>query len=414
MRSMLAAVLTLSCLAMPLRAEDWPRFRGPRGDGTSREANVPRKWGPKENIAWKVELPGPGASSPIVVGRRVVLTCFTGKRASELVRHVLCYDRADGKLLWKHGYPAPLPENDYTGHLLQHGFATGTPACDATRLYVPFGRDGVRAYDLDGKLLWHASVGRYSSSFGTGSSPLPLGDRLIVNATVESGALLAFDVRTGKQLWKARINGDCWSTPAFVDLPGGKRELVLNGSGAVYGFDPADGKELWQVESNSGHISSTPVVRDGIVYVANSGMEGKSSMAIRPGGRGDVAGTHVLWKQRAGASHTSPTLIDDRLCWFSGLAFAVRAKDGRMLQKERLEGLNNPYSSPIVAGGTIVLFTRRGSAYVLRAKDFEILAQNDLGDDSGINASPALSNGQLFIRTNRALYCIGAAATQPK
>lgn len=414
MRTTLATALALGCLAAPLRAEDWPRFRGPRGDGSSRETNVPLKWGPKENIAWKVELPGPGASSPIIIGRRVILSCFTGKRSAEMARLVLCYDRADGKLLWKRSYPAPLPENDYTGHLLQHGFATGTPVYDGTRLYVLFGRDGVRAFDLDGKLLWHASVGRYTSTFGTGSSPLPLGDRLIVNATVESGALLAFDVHTGKQLWKARINGDCWSTPTTVDLPGGKRELILNGSGAVYGFDPANGKELWQVESNSGHISSTPVVRDGIVYVANSGTEGKLSMAIRPGGRGDVTATHVLWKQRAGASHTSPVLIGDRLCWFSGLASAVSAKNGQMLQKERLEGLNNPYSSPIVAGGKIVLFTRRGVAYVLRAKDFEVLAQNDLGDDSGINASPALSDGQLFIRTNRALYCIGAAAPTKK
>ena len=105
-----------------LHAEDWPRFRGPRGDGTSAESTLPVKWGPKENVAWKVELPGPGSSSPIVLGQRVFVTCFSGKKADEIVRHVFCFERTGGKQLWKNSYPAPQPENDYTGHLLQHGF----------------------------------------------------------------------------------------------------------------------------------------------------------------------------------------------------------------------------------------------------------------------------------------------------
>jgi outer membrane protein assembly factor BamB len=131
-------------------------------------------------------------------------------------------------------------------------------------------------------------------------------------------------------------------------------------------------------------------------------------MAIRGGGRGDVTKSHVLWKQeKAGASHCSPVLVGERLCWFSGNAYALSTKDGSVQQRESMEYLTNLYSSPIVVGETIALFTRGGIAYVLRAKDFEILATNDLGDASGINASPALSSGQLFIRSNRYLYCIG-------
>jgi outer membrane protein assembly factor BamB len=394
--------------ANPLHAEDWPRFRGPRGNGVSGESTLPIKWGPKENIAWKVELPGPGSSSPIVLGDRVFVTCFTGKLAKDIVRHVMCFDRA-GKLLWKNSYPAPQPEMDYSGHLLQHGFTTSTPCTDGQRLYVYFGRDGVRALDLDGKLLWHESVGRIISSFGSGSSPILFGDKLIVNSTVESGALFALDKHTGKRLWKTPINGDCWSTPAVADLPGGKQELILNGSGAVYGFDPNDGKELWQVLAITGHISSTPIIRDGIVYVSNASMGGKHAMAVRPGGAGDVTKTHIVWKQeKAGASQCSPLLLGERFLWFSGMGSVVSAKDGSTLQQERLEGVTNLYSSPIAAGDTIVLFTRKGTAYVMQAKDLKVLAENDLGDASGINASPALSNGQLFIRSNRYLYCIGA------
>src|SRR5438046_3058813 len=144
-----SACLFAFVLAGDLRAEDWPRFRGPRGNGTSAEADLPLKWGPKDNIAWKVELPGLGASSPIV--------------------------------------------------------------------------DGVRAFDLDGKLIWHEQVGRIISTFGSGSSPILLGDKLIVNATVELAGVVALDKHTGKRLWKARVDGDCWSTPAVVDLPGGKQ-----------------------------------------------------------------------------------------------------------------------------------------------------------------------------------------------
>jgi outer membrane protein assembly factor BamB len=408
MRNTLASLGVLVTLTTTLHADDWTRFRGPAGDGVSAESSLPLKWGPKENIAWKVELPGPGSSSPIVVGQRVLVTCFTGKKAEEIVRHVMCFDRAAGKLLWKNSYGAPTPEMDYAGHLLQHGFTTSTPITDGQRLYVHFGRDGVRAFDLDGKLLWHESVGRIVSSFGSGSSPFLLGDKLIVNATVELGALVALDKHTGKRLWKSPINGDCWSTPAVAELPRGKQELILNGTGFLYGFDPADGKELWRVESLTGHISSTPLVRDGLIYVTNSGFNGKYVMAVRPGGRGDVTQTHVIWKQeKVGANHCSPVLIGERLCWFSGLGYAVNVKDGSVLQQERLDGLQNLYSSAIAAGDAIIVFTRKGGAHVLRAKDLEVIAYNDLGDASGINASPAVSNGQLFIRSNRYLYCIG-------
>jgi outer membrane protein assembly factor BamB len=411
MTSILRPFVILCCLTAPLHAADWPRFRGPNGDGSSPERAVPERWGPEESIAWKVELPGPGASSPVVLGKRVFLTCFTGKLATELVRHILCFDRGRGELLWKRSYPAPLPECDYTGQILQHGFATSTPTTDGICLYVQFGRDGIRALDLEGNVLWHTVVGEIVSTFGSGASPTLLGERLLVNATVEAGAIVALDKRTGKRLWKTRINGDCWSTPSVVNLPGGAQEVVLNGSGAVYGFDPADGRELWQVASLGGHISSTPVIRDGLVYVSNSGGNGAKAMAIRPGGRGDVTKTHVVWTLKGGANHTSPLLVGDRLCWFSGQALAVDAKDGHVLAKERLDGLTNPYSSPMTAAGKIVLFTRSGVGYVLRGSDLEVLARNDLQDASGIVASPALSDGQLFIRSNRYLYCIGRSGT---
>lgn len=408
MRAILFNLLSVLVITSTANGENWPQFRGPRGDGTSAEKGVPEKWGPKDGIAWKVKLPGPGASSPIVWENRIFLTCFTGKKSKELVRHVLCFDRAKGDLLWKKDYPAPLPENDYESYVLQHGFATSTPITDGERLYVVFGRDGIRCLDFSGKELWHEMAGKAINSFGSGASPFLYGDKLIVNATVEFGAMVALDKQTGKRLWKAPINGDCWSTPRIVELPAGKKELILNGSGAVYGFDPETGKELWYVDSVSGHISTTPLIRDGLIYVMNSSLSGKNVMAIRPGGSGIVTKTHVVWKQpKAGASHTSPLLLKDRLVYFSGQAMGISLKDGSIVQQERLEGIKNAYSSPILVGDRIVLFTREGDGYILDAQKLSVLNQNELGDSSGINASPALSHGRLFIRSNEFLYCIG-------
>src|SRR5260370_37508631 len=220
------ALVLITLLVNQLDAEDWPRFRGPSGNGVSGESKVPLKWGPKDNIAWRVELPGPGSSSPMVVGQRVLVTCFTGKKAEEIVRHVMCFDRNSAKQLWKNSYPAPLPEMDYTGQLLQHGFTTSTPASDGERFYVHFGRDGVRAFDLDGKLLWHENVGKIVSTFGSGASPILVGDKLIVNATVELGALVALAKKSGKRIWKTRRNAACRATPAPPNLPGAKKHLT--------------------------------------------------------------------------------------------------------------------------------------------------------------------------------------------
>jgi outer membrane protein assembly factor BamB len=225
---------------------------------------------------------------------------------------------------------------------------------------------------------------------------------------VELGSVVALDKKTGKRIWKCPINGDCWSTPRLIDLPGGKKELILNGSGAVYGIDPDSGKELWQVETVSGHISSTPLLQGGLIYVMNSSLAGKHVQAIRPGGRGEATKTHLVWRQpKAGASHCSPLLVGDRFVYFSGQATALSLSDGSILQQERLDGIKNLYASPILVGDKIILFTRDAGGYVLDAKNLAVLAHNDLGDSSAFNASPALSNGRLYIRSNQYLYCIG-------
>lgn len=408
MRLLIATMMAVCAASVP--AADWPSFRGPHGNGIADDKTPPLKWGPDENIAWKTALPGPGASSPVVCGERVFVTAFTGTKAKEIVRYVLCFDRKTGKKLWQKDYPAPLPENDYAGQVAQHGMATSTPVTDGNRLYVFLGRGGLQVLDLDGKPIWNADLGEGTVVFGSGASPILLGDKVIVNAYTESQKLIAMDKASGRILWKADLNGMCWSTPVVAEPMPGKQEIVLNGNEGLLGFDAETGKQLWIADNTIGaYNSSTPLVRDGIVFVMNQGQGEREVTALRAGGRGNVAKTHVVWTQsRAGASYTSPLLVGDRLFYFSGQAYALSAKNGEIITRKNLQGLQGMYGSPILAGDRILLFTRFDGAYVLSADDkLDVLAHNKLGDDSAFNASPALIGGQIFMRSNKFLYCIG-------
>jgi outer membrane protein assembly factor BamB len=387
---------------------DWPGFRGPGHQGHAGKGDYPERWGPDENVAWKVKLPGSGASSPVIQGDRVYVTCFTGTKAKDIVRILICLERKTGKILWEQKRPAPQPENDYTGHLLQHGFATGSPIVEGDRVYVNFCRGGVFAFDKDGKEIWHRELGKFLNSFGSGSSPTILGDLLLVNQTTEAGALFALNKKTGETVWRAKLAGDCWATPVVVEVGDGKKEIVLNCQDGLFGLDPENGKQLWNCDTVGGYVSCTPVVHKDVLYLIGSNFGRKKAAAIRAGGRGDVSKSHVLWSNdKVGASYCSPLLIGERLYFFSGQATCLNRNTGEVIAQNRLDGVVQLYSSPIEANGKIVLFTRNQGAYVLTADDkMAVLAHNNLDDTRNINASPAASDGDLLIRTQGFVYCL--------
>jgi outer membrane protein assembly factor BamB len=399
-------------------AGDWPGFRGPHGNGTSEDRDLPIKWSADENVAWKARLPGPGASSPTTWKNHIFLTCWTGYgetkggsgELAKLRRHLLCLDRKTGKLLWDRDVPAKLPENEYKTQVTQHGYTTSTPVTDGERVYVFFGKSGVFAFDLSGKELWHAEAGKGFNVFGSGSSPILFRNLVLINATVECSALLALDRVSGKVVWRAKVYGDTWSTPVVVETAGGKPEIVLSAQSAVLAFDPDDGKQLWECDhTGSDYASASPLARKDTVYVMGAGFGARLFTAIRSGGRGDVTKTHVLWQQKVGAAYCSPILVGEYLYYFSGgQAVCLRAATGEIVFRDRLSGVGQEYASPVAADGKIYLFTRSGVAHVLAAKDrLESLARNDLGDDGSFVASPAISDGQLLVRTHQYLYCIG-------
>lgn len=399
---------------------DWRQFRGPCGLGISNDKRLPLTWSAEKNVVWRTELPGPGASSPITVGERIFVTCYSGYgvdaenpgNVADLKRHLLCVNRSDGKILWNKVVEAKMPEPPYRGSMQRHGYASSTPASDGERAYVFFGKSGVFAFDLNGRELWHADVGPDTHEWGTGASPVIYKDLVIVNASIESESLVALDKRTGKETWRADGIKEAYDTPHFVDLPSGETELVLSIRDWLFGFDPATGKRLWSCEAPNKHNNNpSAVAHDGVVYCIVSG-PARSALAVRAGGRGDVTNSHILWKSKKGSNVSSPIyhkghvyFVDDIL----GIFYCLDAKTGEIAYEERLvPPAREIYASPVLADGKLFYVSRRSGTFVLSAKPkFDLLAQNDLGDTSVFNASPVVNNGQWLLRSDRYLYCIG-------
>lgn len=401
----------------PLLAHDWPQFRGPGGLGASTATGVPSTWSQTENIVWKTELPGPGTSSPVILGDKIFLTCYTGYNVpgqgrgemNQLKLHLLCLDRISGKVLWTTDIAPSLPEQATIRD--DHGYASSTPATDGERIYAFFGKTGVFAFDLAGKQLWRTDVGSRVHDWGSAASPVLHKDLVIINASVESESLVALDKKTGKEMWRANGVGEAWNTPLLVPLKNGATELVVGIPRRVLGFDPATGKQLWSCANDiTWYIVPSLVAREDTVWCIG-GRSGTAAAAMRAGGRGDVTATHQLWTSTKGSNVSSPIIHDGHLYWMSdtlGIAYCADAMTGKIIYEERLQGAGQVYASPLLADGKLFYVTRDGRTFVLAARpQFEKLAVNDLRDRSTFNASPAVFGDRLYLRSDKYLYCIG-------
>ena len=397
---------------------DWPQFRGPQGVPVAVARDIPTQWNAEEHAVWKAALPGPGSSSPIVVGNRIFVTCYSGYGVDpdnpgdikNLKRHLVCIEARDGRVLWEKAIPAAQPEQPFEGFVTLHGYASSTPASDGQSVYVFFGRSGVYAFSLEGELLWHTAVGTRTHPWGTAASLLVWKDRVVVNASVESGALVALDKSTGKPVWQATGIRDSWSTPALVQV-GGRIELVVSSRGRVLAFDPASGKQLWECSGVQDYVCPAVVAGDGVVYV--TGGRKPHILAIRAGGQGDVTKTHILWEADETPKVATPLLFEGLLYWVDqrGVATCLDAKTGKTVYKERLSlrGRGDKvYASPVLAGNAILVPSREDGVLVLAVgPQFNELGRNRLDPWTGVNATPAILGNQLLLRTNRFLYCLG-------
>ncbi|MSQ93537.1 MAG: serine/threonine protein kinase [Gemmataceae bacterium] len=411
-------ILLVAGLASTVFAADWRQFRGPTGQGISNEKDLPIKWSSEENIAWKAKLPGAGASCPITLGKRIYITCYSGYgmdtkqpgQQANLKRHLLCMDRADGKVVWAKEFQPVLPEHNYNGEGAYHGYAASTPITDGERLYVFFGKSGVYCFDLDGNELWRAPVGKNTSGWGSGTSPMFYKNLVIVNASVEAGALVAFDKMSGKEVWRSPGIGSAWNTPLLVTTPEKEQELVVSVNGRVIGINPDTGKELWRADGVKSYVCSSVVAHEGTVYATGGG---NLTLAVKTGGRGDVSKSNILWQAKKGSNASSPLLHNGYLYWASesgGVLHCQDAKTGEFAYSERLKpDAGRIWASPVYADGNLYYVSQFKGVFVIAAgPKFALVAQNVFKDDaSRSNASIAISDGQLLLRNDQYLYCVG-------
>lgn len=385
-------------------ARYWPRWRGPSAQGLVTGTGYPDTWSSSQNILWKTPVPGSGNSSPIVWADRILLTTAydRGRRLS-----VLAFRRSDGRLLWETF--APEGRTDSGAHF-KNGHASATPATDGQRVYVSFGARGLVAVDLNGKIVWHRDLGPMDTYHGAAGSPLLYKDRIILYQDQYSGSFIAaFDTRTGKQVWRtAREANVGWGTPVAVRA-GDHDEIIVNSQQRVHAYDPETGRELWRCSGTTYEVIPTPVVGHGMVFCA-SGRAGPT-LAIRPGGRGDVTRSHLAWTSPRGSPFVpSPILHGEYLYMVNDMASIVTcldAKTGKAVWQGRLgvaqrEGFS---ASPVASDGKLFFTNDDGETFVLRAgPTFELLHVNRIGERT--LASPALVDGRWYIRTDRNLISI--------
>lgn len=434
-RCVCASALSLALAAptlLPAAGNDWPRFLGPTGAAIVTESKVPLRWSDTENLRWKTDLPGPGASSPIVLGERVFITCWTGYGDKpgagngsnpgdmrDLVRHLLCLSRADGTVLWDARVPSAAAEDPFTGFITEHGYATQTPVTDGERVYVFFGKSGALAFDLQGKQLWQTSCGTGSGErrWGSAASPIVHGNLLIVNANDESQTIFGLDKQTGKVVWKAEGDFDmAYGTPNVLKRDG-VEDLVLAVPKELWGMNPATGKLRWfATHGLTANVSPCIVAGGDTVYVFG-GFPATRSLAIRLGGKGDLGPGAILWDSSSSSYVPTPILKDGHLYVINdqGFALCIDAKTGKDVYRERTtmgsRGGGKPfYASPVLIGDKLVCVSRRNGAFILAAKPkYELLATNEFASDTThFNGTPAVSGDLLILRSNKAVYCVGA------
>ncbi|TWU23260.1 outer membrane biogenesis protein BamB [Novipirellula galeiformis] len=415
MRHLLLFSFALLFITSIADAADWPEFLGPRGQAHASET-VPTTWNDLENLLWKVDLPGTGSSSPIVVGDQVILTCYVSDPKPK--RQVISFHKSTGEEVWSVDFPIDYREDGYQGYITEHGYASNTPVSDGANVYVFLGKGGVHSLSLDGELNWSVDVGKSSSNrvWGSAASLVLFENSVIVNAAEEAKAILSLDKATGKEIWRqdADMLELTYGTPRIVTLKDGTHELVISVPSEIWSMNPSTGKLNWYASSPMTSNVCPSVIVDGETVYSFGGYRASGSIAIKAGGKDDVTESHVLWTNRSSSYVATPLLHEGRFYWIDdrGIAYCTSAKDGEVIYKERVRDLESGrpvYASPILIGDNIYVVTRRSGTLVFAPSDeFHPLAQNKFAsDETDFNTSPAVSDGKVYLRSNQSLYCIG-------
>jgi outer membrane protein assembly factor BamB len=402
----IGAMLLLPVLAP---AENWTEFRGPTGQGHSRERGLPLTWSETENVAWKVPIPGRGWSSPVMVDDQIWLTTAMDDGRS---LRALCLNRDTGRVV--HNVEVFQLTDPGAVHQ-KNSHASPTPILEGDRVYLHFGSHGTACITRSGQIVWKTQELKYYHRHGPGGSPVVYGDLLIVSCDgYDIQFVVALDKHTGKIRWKSPRKGyQAYTTPLTIQV-NGRDQLISPGAHRAVAYEPLTGKEIWSVRYGDGYSNvPRPVFGHGLVFIC-SGFEQAELLAVRPDGQGDVTDSHVAWNLKRGVPLTpSPLLVGQELYLVSdnGIASCLDAKTGKTHWQQRLGG--NHSASPIFVEGRIYFLNEEGESVVIEpGKEFKKLATNQL--DGQTLASMAVSGKAIFIRSSDHLYRLQQQPNRPE
>jgi outer membrane protein assembly factor BamB len=413
-------ILTLALFIVAstaLVSANWPAWRGPTADGVSSEKNLPVKWSPTENVAWKLQIPQWSGATPVIWGNVIFLN--VGEADGDALS-LWAVDRTTGKPLWK----KRLSGGNHRER--KQNMSSPSPVTDGTTVWVMTGTGFLRAFDFKGTELWMRDIqkdyGRFGLNWGYANSPLLLDGDLIVPVlhgmkTDDPSYVLRINGKTGATKWRVERptkaiheSPDAYITPALVRF-GNIDEIIITGGDAVTGHDPASGKELWRADglnpqNNPAYrIVASPVTHKDIVIAPT---RERPMLALKAGGRGNVTTSHKLWEFHNGPDVPTPVtdgtllyVITDR-----GVVYAVDLATGKLVYGQQRLAVGTYSASPVLADGKIYITNEDGTTSVFRAgPKFELLGENRMDDYT--LSSIAIKDGQIFLRTAGWLWAIG-------
>lgn len=416
-RYFLVAVLLLVA-TYSARAADWNQFRGPNTDGVAEGSGYPTQWSAESNIKWKAALPGNGNSSPVVSAGRVFVTAAEDEGRK---RSLLCFDRTNGKQLWVQS----VAFDRVTETHKTNPYCGSTPAADGQHVVVWHGSAGLYCYDFEGTEVWNRQFGEFKHIWGYGTSPIILGDRVIVHCGPGQEVFMtAVDLKTGETLWRTDepIEGNgsynankkymgSWSSPVVAQV-GDRQRIFCTMPTRVNAYDPETGEIVWSCQGIGGPRGdlaySSPMIL-GDIGVAQGGFRGPA-IGFRLTGEGDVTETARLWRVEEGNPQNIGTgvFVDGYLYKANAGPSTLQCIDpqtGKELWQERAPG-DNYWGSIVLADGRMYVTNQRGDTDVIlpNPEKLELVTSNKLGEPS--NSTPAFSDGEIFLRTAKSLYCV--------
>lgn len=410
-------IILAGILAGAATAQDWPAFRGPTGDGVCTSETAPLTWDRKKNVKWKIELGLPANGSPIVSNGRIFLT--TPEDPEGKKRSLYCYDRKDGKELWRQtidfGRVMPTHKtNPYCG---------STPAADGERVVVWHASAGLFCYDFEGKLQWKRDYGEFRHFWGYGTSPVIKNGKVILHTGPGKRSFVtALDLETGREIWKTaepdhltdeqrekkRLAGS-WCTP-LIHKAGDKLQVLCTQPTRMVAYDFESGDIVWfckGVTAKRGDLTYSSPVLAGDICLVQGGYVGPT-FGTRMDGEGDVTKTHRKWHKPEQWSNCGSGVAVDGFAYvpdMNGFVSCIDAESGKTMWKSRV-GKGSSWGSIISAAGRLYIMIQRGTTVVFKPnpKKLEVLSENVLNERT--NSTPAFSDGEIFLRTHKHLYCI--------